>query len=48
MPNWHIDLLKNPLSTVDIGLIRDEANDLLHAEGPVQSCLHFVKIWLIH
>ena len=26
VPVWHIDVLKTPPGTVDIGLIRDEAN----------------------
>ena len=32
---WHIYQLKTPLSTVDIGLIRDEANELAPRRGPV-------------
>ena len=28
VPILHVDQLKTPLGTVDIGLIRDEANDL--------------------
>ena len=28
VPIWHIDQLKTPPSTIDIGLIRDEANEL--------------------
>ena len=27
VPVWHINVLKTPPSTVDIGLIRDEANE---------------------
>ena len=34
IPIWNIDLLKTPLDTVDIGLIRDEANDLAPRRGP--------------
>ena len=34
MPIWHIDQLKTPLGTVDIGLIRDEANELAPRRGP--------------
>ena len=30
----HIDQLKTPLGTIDIGLIRDEANDLALRTGP--------------
>ena len=33
MPIWHIDQLKTPLGTVDIGLIRDEANGLAPRRG---------------
>ena len=44
---WQVDQLKTPLDTVDIGLIRDEANELAPRKGPVQSCLHLVTIWLI-
>ena len=28
VPIWHVDHLKTPLGIVDIGLIRDEANEL--------------------
>ena len=31
---WHIDQLRTPLGTVDIGLIRDEANELDPFTGP--------------
>ena len=34
LPIWHIDQLKTPLGTVDIGLIRDEANELDPRRGP--------------
>ena len=34
MPIWHVDQLKTPLGTVDIGLIRDEANELAPHRGP--------------
>ena len=34
MPNWHIDQHKTPVETVDIGLIRDEANELDPRRGP--------------
>ena len=33
MPIWHVDQLKTPLGTVDIGLIRDEANELALRRG---------------
>ena len=28
MPIWHVDQLKTPQGTVDVGLIRDESNEL--------------------
>ena len=34
VPNWHIDQIKTPLGTVDIDLIRDEANELDPHRGP--------------
>ena len=34
MPIWHVDQLKTPQGTVDIGLIRDEANELAPRRGP--------------
>ena len=34
MPIWHVDQLKTPLGTVGIGLIRDEANELVPRRGP--------------
>ena len=34
MPIRHVDQLKTPLGTVDIGLIRDEANELAPRRGP--------------
>ena len=34
MPILHIDQLKTPLGTFDIGLIRDEANELAPRRGP--------------
>ena len=37
MPIWHVDLLKTPLGTVDIGFIRDEANELAPRRGPRQE-----------
>ena len=33
-PIWHINQLKTPLGTVNIGLIRDEANELAPRRGP--------------
>ena len=44
VPIWHVDQLKSPHGIVDVGLIRDETNELLHAESPVQSCPHLL-IW---
>ena len=34
MPIWHIDQLKTLLGTVEIGLIKDESNDLALRRGP--------------
>ena len=34
VPIWHVDQLKTPLGTVDIGLIRDEANEFSPCRGP--------------
>ena len=34
VPIWHIYQIKNPLGTVDIGLIRDEANELAPHKRP--------------
>ena len=34
VPIWHIDHLKTPLGTIDIGLIRDEANELSPRRWP--------------
>ena len=34
VPIWHVDKLKTPLGTVDIGLIRDDANKLAPRRGP--------------
>ena len=34
VPIWHVDQLKTPMNTVDIGLIRDEANELAPRRGP--------------
>ena len=34
VPIWHIDQLKTPWGTVDIGIIRDEANELDLRRGP--------------
>ena len=34
VPIWHVDQLKTPHDTVDVGLIRDEANELAPHRGP--------------
>ena len=34
MPIWHVDQLKTPQGSVDVGLIRDEANELASRRGP--------------
>ena len=34
VPIWHIDQLKTPQGTVDVGLIKDEANELAPRRGP--------------
>ena len=34
VPVWHVDQLKTPLGTVDVVLIRDEANELAPRRGP--------------
>ena len=34
VPIWHIDQLKTPQGTVDVGLIKDEANELSPRRGP--------------
>ncbi|TMX01174.1 hypothetical protein EJD97_025003 [Solanum chilense] len=34
VPIWHVDHLKTPQGTVDVGLIRDEANELAPRRGP--------------
>ena len=37
VPIWHVDQLKTPQGTVDIGLIRDEANELAPCRGSRQE-----------
>ena len=34
VPIWHVDHLKTPQGTVDVGHIRDEANELAPCRGP--------------
>ena len=46
VPIWHVDQLKTPQVTIDVGLIRDEANELAPRRGPVQSCPHLLTILL--
>ena len=37
VPIWHVDQLKTPQGTVDVGLIRDKANELAPRRGPRQE-----------
>ena len=37
VPIWHVDQLKTPLGTVDIDIVRDEANELAPRRGPRQE-----------
>ena len=48
VPIWHIDQLKTPMGTVDVGLIRDEANELAPRRGPHLELPPLVTIWMIH
>ena len=34
VPIWHVDQVKTPQGTVDVGLIRDEANEFAPRRGP--------------
>ena len=34
VPIWHVDQLKTPQGTVDVGLIKDESNELAPHGGP--------------
>ena len=34
VPIWHIDQLKTPQGTIDVGLIKDGANELAPCRGP--------------
>ena len=34
VPIWHVDQLKTPQGTVDVGLIRDETNEFAPRRGP--------------
>ena len=47
VPIWHVDQLKTPLGTVDVGLIKDEANDLAPRRGPCPELPHLLTIWMI-
>ena len=47
VPIWHVDQLKTPMGTVDVGLIRDEAKELAPRRGPRQSCPNLLMILLI-
>ena len=44
VPIWNIDQLKTLLGTVDIGLIRDESNELSPRRGARPELPHLVKI----
>ena len=44
VPMWNIDQLKTLLGTVDIGLIRDESNELSPRRGARPELPHLVKI----
>ena len=44
VPIWQVDQLKTLQGTVDVGLIKDEANEFAPAEGPIQSCPHLLMI----
>ena len=48
VPICHVDQLKTPLGTVDISLIRDEANELAPRRGPHLELPPLVTIWMIH
>ena len=43
VPIWHIDQLKTPLRNIDIGLIRDEANELAPRKGPHRELPHLCE-----
>ena len=47
VPIWHVDQLKTLLGTVDVGLIKDEANDLAPRRGPCPELPHLLTILLI-
>ena len=44
VPIWHVDQLKTPQGTFDVGLI---SMSWLHAEGPIKSYPHLLMILLI-
>ena len=48
VPIWHVHQLKTQLGTVDIGFIRDEANELAPRRGPHPELPPLVTIWMIH
>ena len=47
VPIWHVDQLKTPLGTVDVGLIRDEDNELAPRKRPHPEITPLATIWLI-
>ena len=44
VPIWHVDQLKTPQGTVNVGLIRDEANELALRRGPCPELPHLLMI----
>ena len=44
VPIWHVDQLKTPMGTIDVGLISMRWR---HAEGPVQSFPNLLMLLLI-
>ena len=47
MPIRHVDQLKTPQGTVDIGLIRNEVNEVAPCRGPRPKLPHLLMILLI-
>ena len=37
VPIWHVDQVKTPMGTIDVGLMRDEANELAPRRGSRQE-----------
>ena len=44
VPIWHVDQLKTPLAVLISASSGMRPMSWIHAEGPVQSCLHLVTI----